>query len=110
MRPSAQGLRSWRMPERGYAAQLSPSCVLLAEEVKGPNGAAGAALQSGDGAGAQASQVLGDIRLAIQTPDGQAEFDDIGTLVRRVLAPLDAPGRAEALGFLAKTLDLVPAG
>jgi GT2 family glycosyltransferase len=59
----------------------------------------------------------GDTRLAIVAGEDSIDMaatdleplvGDIGTLVRRVLAPLDAPGRERALAFLASTIDAVP--
>jgi O-antigen biosynthesis protein len=92
------------VPERSYASQLSPSCVLVAEAA-----AAGDAVSS-NGARELDSRRLGDVRLALQATDGRRELDDIGVLVRRVLAPLDAGGRTEALAFLACSLEHVPEG
>jgi GT2 family glycosyltransferase len=101
----------------GESSQLEWRCLTSSS----PNGAAtgpgqGVVLvllpQEGLDSGSGSDSIL-----AITTGGGQAEIpahelralvDDVGTLARRTLAPLDADARAGALDFLASTLQLVP--
>src|SRR5688572_16020583 len=99
------GRRSLLMPELTHAAQLTESCLVLVAETDDRNGFA-----------PNGTLVLnGNTRLAIETGARRSEYSefqsivsDMGTLVRRVLAPLEAPDRERALEFLASTLAVVP--
>lgn len=91
------------MPEPTHAARLTDSCLLLVGDAEPGNGFA---VESG-------RLVSSNLWLAIETENGgpdQALVQDLSTLMRRTLAPLDAEAREQALEFIASTLQVVPEG
>jgi GT2 family glycosyltransferase len=93
------------MPEVTHAAQLTDSCLVLVAETDDRDGFAPSATL----------ELNGNTRLAIEAGARKSDSwelesiaSDMGTLVRRALAPLEAPDRERALEFLASALEVVP--
>lgn len=91
------------MPDLTHAAHITRSCVLLVGGVDPGNGSE---VQPG-------CRVSGTVWLAVETQDGEPDgalVQDLSTLARRMLAPLDAEARERALEYMASTLEVVPQG